>query len=75
MIVIVMTKAAVFEMTTVLAIMTMNMMQMIAAADAAAFDFQGVDGETALHVAFACDNTDCVRLLLSAGAQLAVTDR
>ena len=72
---IVMTKAAVFEMSTVVAIMTMNMMQMISAADAAAADFQGVDGETALHVAFACDNTDCVRLLLSAGAQLVVTDR
>jgi len=39
MIVIVMTKAAVFEMTTVMAIMTMNMMQMIIAADAAVSDF------------------------------------
>jgi ankyrin repeat protein len=62
-------------MTIVVAMMTMSMMQMISAADAAAADFQGVDGETALHVAFACDNTDCVRLLLSAGAQLVVTDR
>ncbi len=49
-------------MTIVVAMMTMSMMQMISAADAAATDFQGVDGETALHVAFACDNTDCVRL-------------
>ncbi len=56
--------------------MIMNQeMVAIFAADAAATHFQGVDGETALHVAFACDNTDCVRLLLSAGAQLAVSDR
>lgn len=36
---------------------------------------QAIHGETALHLAFAADRDDCVRYLLSAGANMDIVDR
>jgi ankyrin repeat protein len=36
---------------------------------------QAIHGETALHLAFAADRDDCVRYLLSAGADVEIKDR
>ena len=50
--------------------MTMNLLRFDMTAHS-----QAIHGETALHLAFAADRDDCVRYLLSAGADIEIKDR